>query len=111
MTGGRYTLQLPLGNDPSSDLLVDNDTNSVLGDIEDPTGLSVVELVWHTLLEGTIALDVNNISLFEYSQEGREGLNTVFPEFTGKQVASAAAITLRVNHLESYKETNQNSKV
>lgn len=32
-----------------ADLLVDNDTDGALGDVVDNAGLSVVDLVWHTI--------------------------------------------------------------
>lgn len=40
-----------LGDDSSSVLLVDNDSDGVLSDIEDTTGLTVVELVRHALVD------------------------------------------------------------
>lgn len=96
----RKHLHIPLSNDPSSDLLVDDDTNSMLSDIKDSTSLAVVVFVGHTLLEGTIALNVHNISLLKDSQESGKGFNTMFPEFARKQVTSAATITLGVHHLD-----------
>lgn len=81
------------------DLLVDNDTDGALGDIVDDTSLSVVDLVWHTtqgqhfcfarhdhpsqcipqksqchspLLDGTVGLDVDDISNLVLSQVGRQ---------------------------------------
>lgn len=91
---------IPLGQDLSSDLFVYNDANSMLCHIENPTSLSVVELEWHALLEGTISLNVHNVSLLVYLQESRQGFNTMLLEFLGEQVASSTAITFRVNHLE-----------
>jgi hypothetical protein len=40
-----------LGDDSSSVLLVDNDSDGVLSDIPDATGLTVVELVRHALVD------------------------------------------------------------
>lgn len=48
----------------SPDLLVDNHTHSPLGNIVHSSGLSVVELVWHSLVEGTITLDIHNVTNF-----------------------------------------------
>ena len=46
-------------------LLVDDDTDGSLGNIENTSGSTVVDLVWHTLLESTITLDIDDISLVE----------------------------------------------
>lgn len=43
-------------------LLVDDDTDGRLGNVVNNAGLSVVDLVWHTLLDGTVGDDVNDIS-------------------------------------------------
>lgn len=42
-----------LGENPSPDTLVDDNTECTLGNVEDTSSLSVVGLVGHTLLEGT----------------------------------------------------------
>ena len=63
-------MSLPLGQHLSSDLLVYNDANSVLCNIENSSSLTVVVLEWHALLEGTITLDVHDISLLVHLQEG-----------------------------------------
>ena len=43
--------------------LVDDDTDSTAGYVENAASGTVVDLVWHTLLDGTITLDVDDISL------------------------------------------------
>jgi len=44
-------------------LLVDDNTDGLSRNVEHSTGGSVVDLVRHTLLEGTITLDVDDVSL------------------------------------------------
>lgn len=46
----------PLGKDSALDALVHDDTDGVLGHIEDAASLAVVRLVGHTLLEGAVTL-------------------------------------------------------
>merc|ERR1719454_2134946 len=54
----------PLGNNSTINKLVDNDTDGVGSDIEYFTSLTVVELVGHTLVDGTISNDINVVTLF-----------------------------------------------
>ena len=59
--------------DSVTNFLVHNDTDSLLVDIEDLACLSMVEFVWHTLVDATIGNDINEISLsvcYHYSGEG-----------------------------------------
>ena len=53
-----------LGDDSVSDLLVDDDSERSWVDVEDCSGSAVIELVWHTFVDGTIDDDVNDISDF-----------------------------------------------
>ena len=43
--------------------LVDDDTNGTAGDVENAASGTVVDFVWHTLLNGTITFDIDNITL------------------------------------------------
>ena len=58
-----------LGDDSCSDLLVNDDTDSVLVDIKDLTSLALVELVWHTLVNTSISNDINKVTLFVCLQD------------------------------------------
>ena len=51
-----------LWDDSSIVHLVDNDSEGVCGDVENLTSLSVVVLVWHTLVDGSVDDDINVIS-------------------------------------------------
>jgi hypothetical protein len=44
------------------DFLVDDDTDGGTGDVVDDTSLSVVDLVWHSLLDSSVCFDINDVS-------------------------------------------------
>lgn len=73
-----------LGNDTATNLLVYDNTDRVLGNIIDDTGLSVVELVGHTLLDGTVSDNINVISLLVTEHNLVQGGNTVLSERLGE---------------------------
>ena len=50
-----------LGDDSASVLLVDDDSDGVLGHVENAASLSMVELVRHALVDATVSNDVNDI--------------------------------------------------
>ncbi len=52
-----------LRNDFASVLLVDHETDGVLGHIEDSSGHTVIELMGHTLVDGTISDNIDVVSL------------------------------------------------
>ena len=52
----------PLGDDPVSDLLVDDHSNGTRVDVEDGSSAAVVVLVRHTLVDGSIDNDVDDVS-------------------------------------------------
>ena len=51
-----------LGDNSSIDGLVDNDTDGMSSNIEDSTSLTMVELVRHTLVDGTVGNDINVVT-------------------------------------------------
>uniref|UniRef100_T1DFJ0 Secreted protein n=1 Tax=Psorophora albipes TaxID=869069 RepID=T1DFJ0_9DIPT len=87
-----------LGQDVSADALVHDDTEGVLGDVVHATGLTVVGLVGHTLVHGTVTLDVDEVTGLVDLHVGRQRDGTVLPEGTGEHVPGTTTITLRVSH-------------
>ena len=51
-----------LGQDSVFNAFIDDDTESVLSDVEDSTGLTVVELGGHTSMDCTISENINVVS-------------------------------------------------
>lgn len=78
--------------------LVNNDTEGTLGDVEDDTSLTVVELVGHTLLDGTVGLDVNEITDLVGLHVGGELDHAMLAEVTGEEMASTGTVTKGMRH-------------
>jgi len=70
--------------------LVDNDTNSRLGDVVHNTGTTVVELVGKTLLDSSVGLDVNDITDLVGLEVGGKRDRTMFAELAREHVAGAS---------------------
>mgnify|MGYP007038692054 CR=1 FL=1 len=83
----------------SADSLVDDDSNSSLGNVEDSSGSSVVGLEWHTLLESSVGLDVDKISALVLGVIGGEMLNSVLAEIASEHITRSASETLGVSHI------------
>ena len=66
--------------------LVDDNTDSRLGHVVHNTSLTLVELVRHTLLDGTVGLDVDNVTNFVDLQIGRQGDSAMLSEVTLEHV-------------------------
>lgn len=95
-------LEVSVAND-----LLDNDTNGGLGNVVDNTGLTVVELVRHTLLDRTVGLDVNDITNLVNLQVGRKRDGTMLLEVTRESVTSTRSVTAAVlNLLEQVHDSN-----
>jgi len=70
------------------------DTNGTGSDVPDETGLAVVELVGHTLVDGTITDDIDDITEVEVGEVALSGEETVLTELLGEEVTSTSAITV-----------------
>ena len=87
--------------------LLHNNTNGGLGDVVDNTGLTVVELVGHTLLDRTVGLDVNDVTDLVDLQVGGKGNGTMLLEVTRESVTSTRSVTAAVlNLLEQVHDSN-----
>ena len=77
-----------------SNNLVNNDTDRRLGDVVNNTGLTVVVLVGHTLLDGTVGLDVDDISNLVGLHIGGQWDGTMLLEITLEGVTSTRSVTM-----------------
>lgn len=69
-----------LGEDAATNALVDDDTEGVLGHVEDFAGLAVVELVGHASVDRTVCDNVNVVTLLVRNQVLAQGDRTFVPE-------------------------------
>ena len=79
-------------------LFVNDDTNGPSGDVENASGGSVVDLVRHALLESSVALDVDDVSLAVAGEVGLEPDRPLLAEILGEHVTRSATDTLGVGH-------------
>ncbi|KHN79014.1 hypothetical protein Tcan_01681, partial [Toxocara canis] len=77
---------------------VDDDSDRVFSYVENASRPSVVSLKGHTLLECTVAFDVDNITTSVGAIERREGLNSVLTERTTEHITRTAPYTLWIHH-------------
>merc|ERR1712156_1022749 len=92
------SLGLSLGSIVGTDALVADDADGVLRHVEDLARLSVVELVGHTALDGTVSNDVNVVTLLVRDQVLAEGSDTVLSESLGEEISRASSKTEAVGH-------------
>ena len=88
-----------LGDDAGVDALVHDNTDGVLGHIEDASGFAVVELVRKTGLHATITDNINVISLFVVGKQPGKWSSSVASERLGEQVSCFTPLTFVVRHL------------
>ena len=87
-----------LGDDAVSNALVHNDTDGVSGHVEDLAGLSVIEFVGHTSLDGTISDDIDEVSFAVGNKVLAEWRNTVLSECLAEKISRASSKTETVGH-------------
>ena len=99
-----HTNRNALFNVARTNTLVDNDTERRFGHIEDNSRFAMVELVWHSLVDGTINLDVDIVAHLVRDHVCREmDDSSVLAKAAGKHVACARSITMGVRHDERRK--------
>jgi len=82
-----------LWDDSSVDELVKNDTAGMSGDVENSSGFTVIELVWHTLVDGTVSNNIDVISNLEGGEVSLEWDSTVLLVGLGKKISSSCSNT------------------
>lgn len=80
------------------DLLVDFDPNSTFGDIPDVTSATMVELMWHSLVEGAINLDIDIITNVVGSEVCGQGDGTLLPEGAREGISGVGSQTVTSRH-------------
>ena len=76
--------------------LVANNTNSGFSDVVNNTSLTVVEFEWHTVVDSTVNLDVNNVTDLVSLQVGGHSWSTMLLEVTTESVTSSRSQTMTV---------------
>ena len=76
-----------LGGDVVVHTTVDEDTNSMGGDVPDNTGSTTVNAVWHTTVDGTVNLDLDDIAKAESTEAKGWSWHTVLAVSASENVA------------------------
>ena len=87
-----------LGDDAIPDSFVDNNPQRVFRYVEHATSLSVIVLKGHSLLESTVAFDVNDISSFVDFEKCGQMFDAVSLELTGEHISGSPTYTLWIRH-------------
>merc|ERR1712038_1702640 len=87
-----------LRDDAVSNALVHNNTDGVRCHVEDLAGLSVVELVRHASLDGTISDDIDVVSFAVGDEVLAEGRHTMLSESLAEKISRASSKTETVGH-------------
>ena len=87
-----------LGNDAVSDLLVDDDSDGTRVDVEDGSSAAVVVLVGHTLVDGSIDGNVDDVSDLVAGQRLGNVDSSVLLEALSELVSSSTLVSVTVGH-------------
>lgn len=91
-----HTNMDPLLNISVANDLVEQHTNAGPGHVKHHARSAVVEVVWKSLLDRSIHLDVHNVTFLVRVEVRLQPRSTVLPEATGEFVASTTSITVSV---------------
>ena len=81
-----------------SHLLVHLHTHRGLGDVEHNSSASMVSLEGHTLVDGSVGLNINVVSILVAAHVGGERDHSVLAEISLEHVASTGTISVSVRH-------------
>jgi len=84
------------------DTLVDDDTDSGLGNVVDDTGLTVVDLVGHTLLDSTVYFDVDDVTDFVLFHVHTERDESLLFEVPREGISGTGSDTTAATHCECW---------
>jgi len=82
-----------------ADLLVQLDTDGTPRDVPHAASATVIELVGHTLVDGTVNNDIDVIANLVGVEVGAKRGHAMLPEVLGELSTSASTSTERVRHL------------
>ena len=101
--GGAHVLNAnvdSLGEDAVLHLLVNLNTNGARSHVPNATSTTVVVLVGHTLVNGTVALDVDLLTGLVDVQVSLTLQRSVSTEISSEQISGVSSVTKGVRHLE-----------
>lgn len=78
--------------------LVDDDTNRGLGNVIDDTSSTLVPLVWHTLLDSTVTLDIDNVADLIGLHVGGQWNDTILSEVPLEHVTSTRSVSRAIQN-------------
>ena len=90
-----------LGDDALADLLVDDDSDGSGVDVEDGAGAAVVVLVGHSLVDGAVDDDINDVSDLEAGERVGDVDGSVLLEPLSELVSGSSLVSVTVGHLWS----------
>lgn len=90
-----------LGDNSLPDLLINNNSDGSRIDVENCSSSAVVVFVRHTLMDGTIDDNVNDIPDFVDGQGSRDVDSSVLLKTFSELMSCASSLTVTMSHLQS----------
>ena len=88
-----------LGDESVSDLLINNNADRARIDVENATSSSVIILIRHAFMDGTIDNDVNDVTDFVARKSFGDVDRSMLLESFSKFVSCSASLSVAVSHL------------
>jgi len=86
------------GDDSVPDLLVDYDSDGPGVDVEDSSSAAVIVFVWHTLVDGSVYYNVDDVADFVGGQSFGDMDGSVLLESFFEFVSGSALVAVAVSH-------------